>query len=417
MNPGLLPSGLVLPESLLVSPWFIAFALAVAFNTIVYLGLTFSKLVPWPGQIHPSRVRALLPSPLWREGSMPRIRQQVREMPDDPFRVLREDSVRLNVPRGLALTGALVLLVALVNSAVNADQDGGFRLAMLVYGLLMVTLSLILDRRRANALTMAWAWVAALTLLVATLCWDAVRLDSSVSIAYAIIAITIMPAITLAWPAALVGGGVQLAAIMTSAYLVEAVDTALWGVAAFASLIAGYVLLHLRLSSIDYLSLEQMRTTRLQSIDALTECLSRPGILMVAPTILAAAERAGTSVFVALVDVVDLKGCNARYGTDYGDLVLQATGRAVTSCLPDATVARWDGDAFAALGVGEPPDPMDLASKVDEALKQSGIWLGKTPITTRAGVASGPPGTDAIGRLADLAGSDMHPASGTQRGE
>jgi GGDEF domain-containing protein len=53
-------SGLLLPESILNEPWFRTFTLFVAFNTIVYLGLTVSKLAPWPAQIRPARVRTIL---------------------------------------------------------------------------------------------------------------------------------------------------------------------------------------------------------------------------------------------------------------------------------------------------------------------------------------------------------------------
>lgn len=398
-----LPAGVVLPESVLEAPWFTTFAIAVAFNTLVYLGLTFSKLIPWPSQIHPRRVRALLPESMWKEQSMPQIRRQARELPQDPFEILRADSVRMNVPRGLALTGALVILVSLVNSAVDAGQDGPLRVAALGYGLLMIVLSLLVDRGRAKPRTMTWAWAVAMTLLVGTMSFEAVRLDSSLSIAYAIIAMTIVPAIALSWPAALVAGTTQVIIILVAGYLVEAVNTALWGVAAFAALTAGFVLLHLRLTVIDNLSLEQMRSTRLQTTDPLTDCLSRPGLIAVAPPVLATAAQAGSGVFVAIVDVRGMRSCNADYGTEYGDRVLQAVGRAVTACLPDAVIARWDGDAFAALGIGEPPEPATLAQAVDAALERSGVWLGKAPISVRAGVAGGPPGTDAIGRLADLA--------------
>ena len=48
-------------------------------------------------------------------------------------------------------------------------------------------------------------------------------------------------------------------------------------------------------------------------------------------------------------------------------------------------------------------EPADLAAGVNQGLERSGVWLGKMPVTVQAGVASGPPGTDAIGRLADLA--------------
>lgn len=397
------PGGILLPQSILEAPWFGAFAIAVAFNTMVYLGLTFSKLIPWPAQIHPSRVRALLPEFMWKERSMTQIRRQAQTLPEDPFQVLRSESVTLNVPRGLALTGALLVLIALINSAVASGQDGGFRVAALVYGLLMIALAMVLDRSRAHPLTMTWTWAVTMTILVGTLCWDAVVLDSPVSLTYAIIALTITPAISLSWPVALSAAVTQFLIIGVCAYLVSAVNTALWAVASFAALTAGFVLLHLRLNVIDNLSLEQMRSNRLQTTDPLTDCLSRPGMLVIAPPILAAAEQASATVYVAVVDIRQMQSCNATYGNEYGDRVLQAAARALAACLPDAAIARWDGDAFAALGIGTAPEPIELENRVDQALERSGVWLGKTPVTVHVGVACGPPGTDAIGRLADLA--------------
>ena len=51
------PAGILLPESVLTSNWFILMATVVAFNTIIYMGLTLSKLIPMPRQFHPERVR------------------------------------------------------------------------------------------------------------------------------------------------------------------------------------------------------------------------------------------------------------------------------------------------------------------------------------------------------------------------
>lgn len=39
-------AGILLPEDVLTSTWFITLATVVAFNTIVYMGLTLAKLIP-----------------------------------------------------------------------------------------------------------------------------------------------------------------------------------------------------------------------------------------------------------------------------------------------------------------------------------------------------------------------------------
>lgn len=52
-------SGIFLPQSTLNQEWFLILAMVVAFNTIIYLGLTIAKAIPWPDQIHPNRVRSI----------------------------------------------------------------------------------------------------------------------------------------------------------------------------------------------------------------------------------------------------------------------------------------------------------------------------------------------------------------------
>ena len=56
----LTPAGLLLHESVLSSYAFKVVALVVALNTLIYLGLTMLKFVPWPRQMTPRRVRIML---------------------------------------------------------------------------------------------------------------------------------------------------------------------------------------------------------------------------------------------------------------------------------------------------------------------------------------------------------------------
>jgi hypothetical protein len=42
------PAGILLPESTFQEPWFFYLSAFVAFNTIVFVGLSLAKLVMWP---------------------------------------------------------------------------------------------------------------------------------------------------------------------------------------------------------------------------------------------------------------------------------------------------------------------------------------------------------------------------------
>lgn len=49
--------GIVLPASVLQSPWFQLLAAFVAVNTLIYVGLTLLKLVTWPERLRLDKAR------------------------------------------------------------------------------------------------------------------------------------------------------------------------------------------------------------------------------------------------------------------------------------------------------------------------------------------------------------------------
>ena len=53
-------AGILLPASVLSTPWFETLAVFVALNTLIYVGLTLAKLTRWPAQLHPDQVRSIM---------------------------------------------------------------------------------------------------------------------------------------------------------------------------------------------------------------------------------------------------------------------------------------------------------------------------------------------------------------------
>ena len=51
------PLGILLSPAIFHSAWFDALATFVAFNTLIYVGLTIAKLVPWPRYMRPVEIR------------------------------------------------------------------------------------------------------------------------------------------------------------------------------------------------------------------------------------------------------------------------------------------------------------------------------------------------------------------------
>ena len=393
-------TGVLLPETILNQDWFTVFALFVALNTIIYLGLTMAKIIPWPEQIHPRQMRATLPASWLKDGSAKnlvegrmsesQVRTRIAEDNSDPFARARADSARATVPLGLAFLGGLIVVFALVNALLSPTGQDLARLISVLFGLAMLILAQTLDRRRVRTSTMVIVMAVMTVLFTAQLAWDAVTLDSAVTLTYCIVALTVMPAITLAWRPALITGVLQWGIIVAAGYFIEAVDTLLWAIAALSGLLAGLVILRLRLNNIDRLTLEELRRNAASTLDPLTGLLSRQGLASVAESVDRATEDPSQERFVVQVDIRDMSKINDRYGLDYGDAVIDSTAQVMRGlCRDGDQTARWSGDTFLLLGFGPTPDPAQFAGQVNKALADSGLALGKLPVEVRAQVVSG----------------------------
>ncbi len=392
-------AGIVLPESILTAPWFGAFTLFVAFNTIIYLGLTLAKFVPWPSQVHPSQVRALI-SHAEEETPMPRRLPERQPADDDLLARLRGAAAVQTIPLALGLVGALTVIVGLINTVLYLSEVGITVIIGPGFGLLLIIVAQVLARAPIPARGMMWTWTLLMVLLVAETSWRASALDSAVILTYAAVALTVVAPISLSWPTGVAGTVLGIVPIVMAGAAVSLVDTLSWSIAAVTAGLASLVLLQLRLTGITRLAAEQARAQTLASTDPLTGVFSRTGILALAPSIAQTAQEAGTDVGVVVCTIPDLDEINADYGFAYGTQVLGATARALSTSMPSgALVGRWGGHTFLAVVGGHAPDGARLHAAITEALEHSGVALGKRSITVRVGCASGAPGTVTLEEL------------------
>ena len=415
MKPAIIHSGVVFSQSILSEPWFLLLTLVVALNTIVYLGLTFAKLAPWPAQIHPGRVRALLPDAIGKETDMRDIPRSTRRSPDHPYLAMRRQAANETIPRAFGLTGGLVLAVTLINALFSPEGSLVSRSVAFGIGITMLVLALTFGRLSTPPIVMVWIWSTVASLLVLKLCWDAVEASNPVALTYAVVAMIISPAISMSWVPSIVTGLINLTSITIAGLVLESIDTPRWFLAATAALVASFVLLQIRINSTDSLSLEQLKSNVLASTDPLTGLLARNGLLTLAPSLSAAVERTGGQVYVSLIDIRQLARANADYGMAYGDSVIAAVGRAVKASVPPGDlVSRWDGDCFLVLGIGAAVNAQAFESRIDEAIALTGVTLGKTPITVAVGSAAGDPSTSTIDDLVSVSASALAAANRSQ---
>jgi diguanylate cyclase (GGDEF)-like protein len=389
-----LPTGALLPESMLSATWFAVFALFVAFNTIIYLGLTLAKFLPWPTPVGPTTVRRLIHHNKEEAIGM-RVHPSAPSSTQVPLNIqLRRQSARETIPIAMTLVGALTVLISLVNVIVYFDSVGPLVLLGALAGVVFVALAQVLSRTSLSSTTVAWVWTIAMGLLIIETSWRAALLNSAVLLTYAAMALLVIAPVSLSWSAGATGALLGLAPISIAGYDVSSVDTVSWFIAAASAATASLILLHLRITSLNRIAEEESRADTLASTDSVTGTFSRAGLLALAPTVAASAERAGADVTVVSCDLLNLTQTNAEYGIKYGDDLLAATARAVRATLPeDALVARWSGSRFLALMLGTVNDPGALGQAVESAIVTSGVTLGKQPARVSVGVASGSPGS------------------------
>ncbi len=385
------PTGILLPESVLTAPWFGVFAAFVAFNTVIYLGLTLAKFVPWPAPVGPAALRRVIQLDPEEVSAMRFTSPSAAVITVAEVR-LRSESARETIPVAFTLVGALTVLVSLVNTALYLASVGPTVLIGAVAGVAFIVLGQIVSRTRVSNAAAVWTWSLAMVFLVCETSWRAATLNSAVLLAYATMALLVAAPVALSWPAGITAAVLGLAPIAVAGYDVSAVDTVSWAIAAVTASVVSLVLLYLRITAIDRIAEQEQRANTLASTDPLTGAFSRTGLLALAPSVADAAATVGNDVGVITCTLPDFTTINAEYGFDYGAQVLAATSRALRASLPErALIARWGGQTFLAVMTGSAPPAGQLQAEVASNLDLTGITLGKRPVTVRVGTASAPP--------------------------
>lgn len=411
------PTGLLLSESLLMSTGFLVLATMVSFNTIVFLGLTIAKIVPWPNQIHSDQLRMWFsklgivvksPQPNRPAGSV------ARSSSEEP---LAMSLARTEIPRAFGLLGVVSAAFAIVDGVTSnlahlAADAGGIAVSAI-----LLLASIVLSHRRINPRALMWGWGLTCTALVSQLVWYSTVLQSQLPISFSLLVIIIALPVSLAWKPALTTG--LLMATITVAgevlWVAEGNDNRTMAALGVLSLIIGAVLLRLRLAMIDTLAERTRVLEQIAGSDPVTGVLSRRGLLGLVGGLADNAERAGTDFFVVMVLVRQMADINRTYGHDYGDTVLKTVAAVLRNAgRPGDLVGRWTGSRFVVAGMGECPHPELLAAQVDEGLRATGVQIGKRTVTVAVGACAAKPGHTTFEQMLRAAEHDVYQRLGAR---
>lgn len=216
-------------------------------------------------------------------------------------------------------------------------------------------LASVTGRRHFRAITVMWTW----------------------AIANTVVAMTAFTPVTLARRPGLISAAVMFAALVYASFRAEGIQDLRLIAAGLSALLVSGALLRRRLVGIDALADERARSSALATTDLLTGTLTRDGLLTLVPPIAGTADRSEQHVGVIHVD---------------GDDVIKAVATAIEQSVRlGDLVARWDGDRFVVLGVGDRPDAAALKARIEESVRLTGPNLGKWPMTVSVGTAAGSP--------------------------
>ncbi|MDD2817296.1 MAG: GGDEF domain-containing protein [Candidatus Nanopelagicales bacterium] len=389
-------TGFLLPESVLSSSWFIVLATAVAFNTIIYLGLTLSKLIPWPHQIHPDNVRRLLrkdANDAPTEGNMNFPSDYERPESDDPFIALRLRLTRSGIQQGFALIGGLILMLSILTLVFVPQASWVEHIFTFGIGAIFLGLGLVATHRAAKTSTLIWIWSLAALALSALMLWLTIRNENTATLAYLLVILVGLPQVTLRWKSFFLTCALIYAMLVIGTESIDTQYDVQWLFAGLAAITTGGVLMRLRMAAVTSIVEEAQRADFVATTDPLTGVLTRQGISTLLPGLGSLAQRNDQLVAVAFVDVDDLQRTNTEYGLNFGDDILRAVAKAIQDTVRKSDyVARWDGDAFLVAGMSNQVPPAKLfKERIEAKIDESGINLGKRPTTVTVRTTAGSP--------------------------
>jgi diguanylate cyclase (GGDEF)-like protein len=150
--------------------------------------------------------------------------------------------------------------------------------------------------------------------------------------------------------------------------------------------------------------------------DPLTGLGTRRALEQMFPVVRSSAEISELVVLVVFVDVDGLKAVNDSAGHAAGDQVLLAVARAMRESARSRDVlARWGGDEFALLGVGDAEAASRMALSLTQRLADlnplPGLWSG----TASVGTATASPTEAMLPELVARADESMYGGGATRR--
>ena len=379
------PSGILLPHDTITSTTMQALAAVVAFNSLVFVGMTVAKLIPWPKQFHPDWVAGRLGSigvvmtvdDSWSEakrGNDSRVNGATLPTEPDSAAAVRNAILVRDTPYAICALGFSTFVLAAVEITLlpNSSVDGAYQIPLSV---IWFILGIGLARSAVPATARSWIWVTAVCVQT---CWLAVSARNELDVAILLPLLLLMVAyipLTLLWRPVLVSAVVVGGLYLAYTTVFDGLHVG-WTLAGVFALLTGMILLKLRLVALTALADERARLTVTSVTDLVTGVYSRSGASPLVSGIASTCLRRGQACVAMVIHCNNYKQLLSLYGHAYADEVACALAAICHQNAPVGDVViRWDSGTFVIVGVMGDPDA--LRQHITEDLTSLSITLGR----------------------------------------
>lgn len=332
---------------------------------------------------------------------------------DDEIKRRRRDACleacKQETPTFLVWVGLMIVALEVVNYVVPPQEALASYLRTAALGAAFSLLGVSMRRPSFPSALVPWAFVSCAALLAALLLLDFRSDERPPNLAWIVTLLLFLGPATGVFRPFAVAGGLIYGAFVWTLIALDVPHASGWILVLTASALASGVLLRRRLETLYELAEAREQVERLATTDRLTGVLNRHGLDAAVPALRATAERHGFPVFACFIDVRGLKAANDLHGHEFGDEVIRVVAGGVQACTRKGdNVARWGGDEFLIVGMGEEPKPQEIEARVRQYILGSGIDLVRWPGYVSAGCASAGAAALDVGEVIRLADAEMY---------
>ena len=319
----------------------------------------------------------------------------------------------------IAGAGAVVTFVlGMLNALIGVTPSFKENAPVLIASGVVAVVALIIGRDWIPPSAVPWITAGTSVVLVCALQLQEGLYLPPTGLVYALIVMGSFAPLILDYRAALIAGIPMLIGCAWVASRITPPAFVDWFMVSLAAFFIGLVLLWLRMRGIDALARALAHEKNLATVDPLSGMLNRRGLESLTPQLISLGVSQDLPVFALFVDIDGLKDVNDIHGHDFGDQVIIATANAIAAAVrPDDLIARWGGDEFVILGIGNPWEPEVLNQRIHAIIMQGDINTEKWPAAVTVGGATTGAAVSSFEDLMRQADRDMYARRAHQRSQ